>query len=89
MKIRLARAEAQKKIREFFEKLDFKAEEIKKIRRLAMKFNIKLGNYRKLFCKKCFSQLKGKTRIKNKSKTIICDKCGFMNRRIIKRVGFI
>ncbi len=53
MKTSLSRKEAQEKIDEFFLKEKFTAEEAKKAKRLAMKFNIKLGKYRKEFCKKC------------------------------------
>jgi len=80
MKTSLTRAQAQEAISHFFNKQSFSREEVKKIRRLAMKFNIKLGNYKKLFCKKCLSQLKGKTRITKTHKTIICKECGYKNK---------
>ena len=80
MKTKLSKSQAEQKIKEFFEKNKFISEEMKKIKRLAMKLNIKLGDYKRKFCKKCLSQLKGKTRIKKVSKTIECEKCGFKNR---------
>jgi len=80
MKPKLSKKEAQEKINEFFKRKDFTAEEVRKIKRLAMKFNIKLGMRRKKFCKKCFSQLRGKARVTKFYKTIECEKCGYNNR---------
>jgi len=80
MKTKLSKQEAQQKIEEFFKKAAFTKEEVRKIRRLVMKFNIKLKEHRKKFCKSCLSQLKGKTRITKTHKTIECEKCGFRNR---------
>jgi len=80
MKTSLTRAQAQEAINKFFNKPSFTKEELKKIKRIAMKFNIKLGNYRKLFCKKCLSQLKGRIRITKTHKTITCEKCSHKNR---------
>lgn len=86
MRIKLSRREAQEKIEKSFSRDRFSAEEMRKIKRLAMKLNIKLGNYRKLFCKKCLSQLKGKIRITKKYKVIECESCGFLNRQGIKKL---
>lgn len=80
MKSPLTKNEAQEKINLFFAKQKFTPEEMKKTRRLAMKYKIKLGHYRKKFCKKCLSQLKGKTRILKTHKTIICENCNFKNK---------
>ena len=80
MKSYLSRTEAKKKIDSFFTEKNFSAEEAKKIKRLAMKYNIKLGTYKRQFCKKCFLKLKGKIRITKTSKIIVCDNCGFVNR---------
>ena len=80
MKTKITKQEAKKKIEEFFERENFTAEEVKKIKRLAMKFNIKLGNKKKKFCRKCLSKLKGKTRVTKIYKTIECEKCGQLNR---------
>ena len=80
MKSNLSKQEAQEKIDEFFKRASFTDEEMKKIKRLAMKFNIKLGDYRKKFCKKCLSQLKGKIRISKTHKTIICKICYYKNK---------
>jgi RNase P subunit RPR2 len=83
MKTALSKTEAKEKIFDFFKKRQFSSEEAKKIKRLAMKFNIKLGDYRKSFCKKCYSQLKGKTRITKMHKIIECMSCGAINRQKI------
>lgn len=80
MKTKVSRSEAQEKISLFFQREKFSADEVKKIKRLAMKFNIKLGKNRRRFCKKCFSQLKGKTRVSKTHRTIECEACGFLNR---------
>ena len=77
MKKKLTKKEAQKKIDEFFrqtEKLDPKY--VKKVKRLAMAYNIKLGVHRKMFCKKCFGDLRrSKTRIKRGYKIVECPAC--------------
>ena len=80
MKTDLNKKEAQEKIDNFFKKEDFTPEDIKKIKRLAMKFNIKLRLYKKTFCKKCLSRLEGKLRINKMYKTIECKNCRYKNR---------
>ncbi|MEK6844422.1 MAG: hypothetical protein AABX83_03265 [Nanoarchaeota archaeon] len=80
MKTKLSKSQAEQEIKEFFERTKFTSEEVRKKKRLAMKLNIKLGDYKRKFCKSCLSQLKGKTRITKKYKTIECEKCRFNNR---------
>jgi RNase P subunit RPR2 len=80
MKTNLNKTQAKEKIDCFFKKASFNKEEMRKIKRLAMKFKIRLKDKRRLFCKKCLSQLKGKTRISNGYKTIICGSCNYKNR---------
>jgi len=75
--------QAMEEINEFFKQEDFTSEETKKIKRMAMKYKIRLGEYRKLFCSKCLSQLEGKTRIHSEHKTITCKVCGSLNRQRI------
>jgi len=84
MKTALNKTEAKKRIDEFFSKPNFKPEQLKKIKRIAMKFNIKLGSYRKLFCKKCLNPLAGKLSLTKTHKTIECKYCGFRNKIRIK-----
>lgn len=87
MKKKLSRKEAQEKIDGFFrqsEELDPK--DVRKIKRLAMAYNIKLGDYRKRFCKKCLSDLrKGKIRVTKNFRSVECAVCGARNRFKIKQ----
>jgi len=83
MKIKLSKSEAKEKIDSFFRRKSFAPEDVRKTKRLAMKFNIKLGNYRKMFCKKCSSMLKGKLRVNKGWKSVSCSVCGFLNRHRI------
>ena len=78
---KLIKQEAEKEIKTFFEDIKNKKQrEIKKIKRLAMKHNIKLGSLRKKFCKRCFSpRLKIKS-IKNKIKITECQQCKNVSR---------
>lgn len=80
MNLKLSKREAEQKIHEFFKKDSFNREELMKIRRLAMKLKIKLGEYRRKYCKKCLFPLKGKIRLNKGYKTIQCKYCGFINR---------
>ena len=83
MKIKLTKKEAQEKIKEFFnQKEELDSKYVKKMKRLAMRHNIKLGIFRRRFCKKCFSDLKhnsGKIRITKTHKIVECGRCGFRN----------
>lgn len=78
---KLTKIEAEETIKEFFKNVKNKTpKEIKKIKRLAMKHNIKLKEKRKKFCKKCFSiELKVK-RVKQGRKTVECQNCGDVSR---------
>ncbi len=79
---RLTKSEAEKEIKEFFENLEEKTpEEIKKIKRLTMEHNIKLGNLKKRFCKKCYSFLKNsEIRIRKGKRRVKCKNCGYVSR---------
>lgn len=80
MKTNISQQQAKEKIDEFFKKDNFPIEETKKIRRLAMKFNIKLGKLRQNYCKKCLIKLKGKTNVNKTHKSTLCSFCGFRNK---------
>ncbi len=82
---KISKTEAKEQIEDFFKNLKDKSpKKIKKIKRLAMSHNIKLGEKRKKFCKKCYStELKTK-KIKNKVNTIECQSCGNISRWKIK-----
>jgi RNase P subunit RPR2 len=85
MKKEMSKQEAREKIDNFFSREIFSKNEVKKIKRLAMKYNLKLKEQRKKFCKKCFEKLEGKTRINKGYKTVKCEKCGYKNRwKLIK-----
>ncbi len=78
---KLSKTEAKKKIQEFFSDIKNKSPvEVKKIKKLAMRHNIKLGKLRKKFCKKCFSPELKVIGIKNKIKRVICENCGYVSR---------
>jgi RNase P subunit RPR2 len=80
---KLSKSEAKKEIEEFFEKVKTKKpKEIKKIKKLGMRYNLPLKDKRKLFCKKCFFPYKEKEkiRIKRGIKSIVCEKCGSVAR---------
>ena len=83
---KISKKEAKKQIEEFFLNIKGKTpKEVKKIKKLAMSFNLPLKEKRKTFCKKCFSphQVK-KIRIRNKVKSVTCKDCGYVNRWKIK-----
>ncbi len=85
MKTKLSKKQAEEKIREFFKKIkEKKPEEIKKIKRLAMHYNIKLGKLRKEFCKFCFSPRLKVVKIKNGIKVVECENCGKKSRWRVK-----
>jgi RNase P subunit RPR2 len=76
-----SKTEAKEKITDFFNDIENKSEkDVKKIKKLAMSQNIQLKESRKKFCKKCYSPLKGKTRINNKIRSITCERCGNITR---------
>jgi len=82
MKKTISKTESKKSIEEFFSNINGKSpKEVRKIKKLAMSQNIKLGSLRKKFCKKCLNPYSGneKTRIKNKMKGVVCEKCGSIN----------
>ncbi len=83
---KISKTEAEKQIKEFFEDIENKTpREIKKTKKLAMRHNIKLGEKRKLFCKKCFSPYKNSSiKIKKNILSITCENCGHTSRWKIK-----
>ena len=80
MKTKLSKTDAKEKISKFFQKKNFSPDELKKIKRLAMKFNIKLTHYRKLFCKSCLNPLAGKIKVTKTHKTVECKYCKTKNK---------
>jgi RNase P subunit RPR2 len=53
---------------------------VKKIKQLAMKFNIKLLGHKKKFCKSCLSKLEGKTKVSSSHRIVVCSICGYRNK---------
>lgn len=80
MNPKISKSQAEEKINSFFQNKGFSQKQMKKIKRLAMKFKIKLCPYKKYFCKKCLSPLKGKIRITKTHKTIECSICSYRNK---------
>lgn len=84
---KLSRKEVEEEINEFFLNIkQKKPEEIKKIKKLARSYSIKLGNYKKHFCKKCFSPNLKIRGINNKIKRVECENCKNIMRWKIKIV---
>lgn len=86
MKTQLSKSEIQEKINEvFLKKADKK--EIEKIKKLASSKNIKLGEYKKRFCKKCLSLFNSdncEIRIKKGFKIVKCKNCKFISKYKLK-----
>ncbi len=82
MKKDISKTEAKERIEEFFENLkDKESKDIKKIKRLAMAYNIKLGKKKKYFCKKCLNPYNDSSiRVKDRIIKITCGKCGNVSR---------
>jgi len=84
---KLSKTETENKIKYFFEDIKNKsAEDVKKMKRLAMSQSISLKELKKKFCKKCLAPYSGKEkiRIKDKIKAVTCNKCGCISRWKIK-----
>lgn len=78
MKKELSKTEAKKAIEDYFSSGRLSAERTRKIKRIAMKYKIRLGDHRKRFCKKCYNDLKDcKVRITKNYKTVECGRCGY------------
>ena len=81
--------EIKERIEDFFQDISNKhPREVKKIKRLGMSINYKLGNLRRGFCKNCYAPLipglTCKIRIKKGVKTVTCNLCNTKNRWKLK-----
>ena len=84
---KLSKTKARKSVDDFFAQDKLSNEGVRKIKRLAMQFNIRLGKNRARFCGKCYNDLRnGKVRVTKTSKTVICASCGFKNKIKIAKV---
>ncbi|HLC54524.1 MAG TPA: hypothetical protein VJK07_02725 [Candidatus Nanoarchaeia archaeon] len=76
-----SKTKARERINAFFAKDAIDREGARKIKRLAMQFNIRLGKNRARFCHKCYGGLEfGRMRMTKVHKTITCRSCGFNNK---------
>lgn len=82
MKKTISKKETENKIEEFFLHIKEKsAYDVKRIKKLAMAYKIKLGEKRKFFCKKCLTPyVHSEIKIKKGIVTLICEKCNHQNR---------
>ncbi|MFQ5531990.1 MAG: hypothetical protein ACE5ES_05215 [Candidatus Nanoarchaeia archaeon] len=83
---KIPKSEAKETIELFFKDILNKTpKQVKKIKKLAMRYNIALKEKRKLFCKKCYAPYKNpKIRIKKGHKTIVCEECKYVSRWKLK-----
>ena len=82
---KISKTGAKKQIEEFFLNIKNKTpKEVKKIKKLAMSFNLPLKEKRRTFCKKCLGPKAKKIRIRNKIKSVVCEDCGYVSRWKIK-----
>mgnify|MGYP001447156459 CR=1 FL=1 len=87
MKTKSSKQEIKQKINEIFSNKP-NPKQIKKAKRLAMNKNIKIGNLRKKFCKKCYSLFDSKNseiKIKKGLKIIKCKNCKYLSRYKLKK----
>jgi|TARA_Y100000310_G_C20170770_1_gene573551 RNase P subunit RPR2 len=84
---KISKTKAREKVEKFFSNIKSKSpKEIKKIKKISASYNIKLGNKKKLFCKKCLAPyIDSKTRINKKTKIITCGKCKSVSRWKLKQ----
>ncbi|MFH1802079.1 MAG: hypothetical protein ABH864_01350 [archaeon] len=75
-----SRSEAREEIELFFRRRDFCPEEVRKIKKVAMRFRIRLADHKRRFCKRCLSKLDGLTKVSKAYKSVECQKCGFKNK---------
>ncbi len=83
---KLSKQEIQGKINESFSKTP-SPQEIKKLKKLAMSKNLKLGDYKKKFCKNCcslFNLNNTEIRIKKGFKVIRCKNCRHISRHKLR-----
>ena len=71
--------QVEKEIKKFF-KSKHDSSQVKKIKKLGMRYQIKLGKLRKLFCKKCYSMNLRTLSVKRGIKRVGCGDCRFVAR---------
>ncbi len=77
MRTKLSKTEAKEEVEKFFSHIEDKtSKEVKKIKTLAMKYNLKLGEKRRLFCEKCLNPFVNPSiHVKAGFIRITCDQC--------------
>ena len=81
MQDKLSKRESEKVIEEFFKGVKSKSpSEIKRIKKLAMRYNIKLKSKKRVFCRKCYSPNLKIISTKNKILKKKCLDCGEVKR---------
>jgi len=76
---KLNKTQAEEKINEFFKEKHDK-EEVRKVKKISMRFRIKLKGLRKKFCSKCFSMKLKFRKVGKMGKTVECSECGNLMR---------
>jgi len=76
---KMNKKQAEEKINEFFKEKHNK-EEVRKIKKISMRYRIKLKDLRKKFCSKCFSMKLKFKKVKGNRKTVECLECGNLMR---------
>ena len=77
MKTDLTKKQAEEKVKKFFSDIESKSqEEIRKIKRFASHYKIKLKDKRKQFCQKCYNNRFRILSVKKGFKRVKCEKCG-------------
>ena len=86
MSKKISKVQAKEEINQFFSNLKSKTpKDVKKLRKLAMKHNIKLGDKKKLFCKKCLTpHVNLSISLKKGFVNIICGNCKYVSKWKIK-----
>jgi len=79
---KLSKNESKKTVGDFFKDIENKSpNEIKQVKKLAMRHNVKLRENRKKFCKKCFFPYKEPSiRVRKGIISITCENCGYKAR---------
>jgi len=76
---KMNKTQAEEKITDFFKEKQDK-EDVKKIKKISMRYRIKLKDLRKKFCSKCFSMNLKFRKVGKMRKTVECSECGNLMR---------
>lgn len=76
---KMNKKQAEEKINLFFREKHSK-EDVRKIKKISMRYRIKLKDFRKKFCNRCFSMNLKFRKVKGNRKTVECSDCGNLMR---------